>query len=64
VAKNKLDELLAAIQPLEFVDAQVDPSERPKAEAATAPEPQGESEEVWTGVVQESVVEGEALRAF
>jgi hypothetical protein len=60
VAKNKLDELLAAIQPL------VNPpeSQKPEAEAATAPEPQGESEKVRTGLVQESVVEGEALRAF
>ena len=65
VAKNRLDELLAAIQPLEVIEAKVNPpeSQKPEAEAATAPEPQGESEKVWTGLVQESVVEGEALRA-
>jgi len=63
VAKNKLDELLAAIQPPEVIEAKVNPpeSQKPEGEAATAPEPQDESEKV--GLVQESVVEGEALRA-
>jgi len=36
----------------------------PEAEAAPVPEPEGTSEKFWTGLVQESVVEGEALRAF
>jgi len=66
VAMNKLDELLAAIRPLEVIEAKVNPTERPtpEAEAAPVPEPEGTSEKVWTGLVQESVVEGEALRAF
>jgi hypothetical protein len=62
VAMNKLDELLAAIRPLEIVEATVNPPESPEAEAA-APEPQAAAEKVWTGLVQESVVEGDALRA-
>ena len=36
----------------------------PEPEASVASEPKGESEKVWTGLVQESVVEGDALRAF
>ena len=66
VAMNKLDELLAAIRPLVVIEAKVNPTERPtpEAEAAPVPEPEGTSEKVWTGLVQESVVEGEALRAF
>lgn len=66
VAMNKLDELLAAIRPLEVIDAKVNPPESPapETEATVAPEPKGESEKVWTGLVQESVVEGDALRAF
>jgi hypothetical protein len=65
VAMHKLDELLAAIRPLEIIEATIDSAESPKpeAEAAPAPEPQRPSEKVWTGLVQESVVEGEALRA-
>jgi hypothetical protein len=65
VAMNKLDELLAAIRPLEVIDAKVNPENpAPEPEASVAPEPKGESEKVWTGLVQESVVEGDALRAF
>jgi hypothetical protein len=66
VAMNKLDELLAAIRPLEVIDAKINPPESPKpeTEAAPAQEPQGQSEKVWTGLVQESVVEGEGLRAL
>jgi hypothetical protein len=66
VAMNKLDELLATITPLEVIDAKVNAPESPKpeAEVATAPGPQGETEKVWTGLVQESVVEGKGLRAF
>jgi hypothetical protein len=65
VAMNKLDELLAAIRPLEIIEATDNaPSPKPEAKAApTASEPQSPSEKVWTGLVQESVVEGEALRA-
>jgi hypothetical protein len=66
VAMNKLDELLAAIRPLEVIEAKVNPleSEKAKAEAAPASEPEGPSEKVWTGLVQESVIEGEPLGAF
>jgi hypothetical protein len=66
VAMNKLDELLAAIRPLEVIEAKVNPpeSEKAKAEAALASEPEGPSEKVWTGLVQESVIEGEPLGAF
>ena len=51
---------------LEVIEAKVNPTERPtpEAEAAPVPEPEGTSEKFWTGLVQESVVEGEALRAF
>ena len=66
VAMNKLDELLAAIRPLEVIEAKVNPTDSPtpEAEVTTPPEPEGTSEKVWTGLVEESVVEGEALRAF
>ena len=66
VAMNKLDELLAAIKPLEVIDAKVNRPETPtpEAEVTAPPEPKSESEKVWTGLVQESVGEGEALRAF
>jgi hypothetical protein len=66
VAMNKLDELLAAIRPLEVIEAKVNPpeGEKPEAEAAPASEPEGPSEKVWTGLVQKSVVEGEPLGAF
>jgi hypothetical protein len=66
VAMNKLDELLAAIRPLEVIEAKVNPpaSEKAEAEAQPVPEPEGPSEKVWTGLVQEPVVEGEPLGAF
>src|SRR5262245_38024148 len=66
VAMNKLDELLAAIRPLEVIEAKVNPpaSEKAEAEAQPVPEPEGPSEKVWTGLVQESVVEGVPLGAF
>ena len=66
VAMNKLDELLAAIRPLEVIEAKINPpaSEKAEAEAQPVPEPEGPSEKVWTGLVQESVVEGEPLGAF
>jgi hypothetical protein len=47
------------------MNAKVNPENpAPEPEASVAPEPKGESEKVWTGLVQESVVEGDALRAF
>src|ERR1700745_1119851 len=66
VAMNKLDELLAAIRPLEVIEAKVNPpgGGKPGAEAPPVPGPEGPSEKVGTGLVQESVVEGEPLGAF
>ena len=61
---NKLDELLAAIRPLVVIEAKVNPPESEKAEVAPVSEQEGTSEKVWTGLVQESVVEGEPLGAF
>ena len=61
VALNKLDELLAAIRPLEIVEATV--VETPKQEAASPTEPERDTGRTWTGVVQESVVEGDVARA-
>ena len=64
VALHKLDELLAAIRPLEIIEATADPVESPKPEVeATAPaEPEAQPARSWSGVVQESVVEGDAAR--
>jgi DNA polymerase II small subunit/DNA polymerase delta subunit B len=65
VALNKLDELLAAIRPLEIVEVTVNPvTDSPSARAEPAPvaEPQAEPARVWSGIVQEKVVEGEAAR--
>ena len=61
VALNKLDELLAAIRPLEIVEATV--VETPRQEAAPAAEPDGDTGRTWTGIIQESVVEGDGARA-
>lgn len=58
IALEKLDELLAAIRPLEIIEGTVNPVESPKAEAEIAPPKAAQSEErTWTGVVQESVGE-------
>ena len=56
VALNKLDELLAAIRPLETVEATVVETPRQEAEPAPAAEPARS----WSGIVRETVVEGEA----
>jgi hypothetical protein len=63
VALNKLDELLAAIRPLEIVEATV--VEAPRQEAARSPasEPESDAGRTWTGVVQQSVVEGDMAGA-
>ena len=62
VALNKLDELLAAIRPLEIVEATSARNPRFKrpnrAKAAEAEPPRS-----WSGIVQETVVEGEARQA-
>ena len=59
IALNKLDELLAAIRPLEIIEATVNPEDSPSAaaEASATAEPPSEPERTWSGVVQESVVE-------
>ena len=56
VALNKLDELLAAIRPLEIVEATVVETPRQEVEPAPAAEPARS----WSGIVRETVVEGEA----
>ena len=65
VALNKLDELLAAIRPLEIVEATAIPVETPRQEAELAPaaESEGDTGRTWSGIVQESVVEGDVATA-
>jgi hypothetical protein len=60
VALNKLDELLAAVRPLEIVEARVLDTPGPHVEPAKAAE--AEPPRSWSGIVQETVVEGEAAR--
>ncbi|MGE5260436.1 MAG: hypothetical protein ACM3MH_06110 [Actinomycetota bacterium] len=68
IALQKLDELLAAIQPLEIIEATAEPAPAqaiaaPRAEAAQAPEARAETPseyaaeevKVFHGVVQEQV---------
>lgn len=62
VALNKLDELLAAIRPLEIVEATVVETPRQAAAPAPAAEPEAERARSWSGIVQETMVEGEAGR--
>jgi hypothetical protein len=64
VALNKLDELLAAIRPLEIEGTAV-PVETPKheAEPTRATEPESDSGRTWSGIVQESMIEGDAAGA-
>jgi hypothetical protein len=64
VALNKLDELLAAIRPLEIEGTAV-PVETTKQEAQPAPSAaiETDSGRTWSGIVQESVVEGDVARA-
>ena len=74
VALGKLDELLAAIRPLEIVEATAEPVASTEQDAETAApaeqvaetaapaEPETEPTRTWSGIVQQSVVEGEAAR--
>jgi BMFP domain-containing protein YqiC len=61
IALHKLDELLAAIKPLDAKESPAKPAESPRVEAKPAAEaeakPAAEGEEVrtWSGVVQEPV---------
>jgi len=63
VALNKLDELLAAIRPLEIVEATVVETPRQEAAPAAAAESEGDTGRTWTGIVQESVIEGDVATA-
>ena len=64
VALGKLDELLAAIRPLEIIEATADPVESPKpeVEAAAPAEAEREPARTWSGIVQEPVIEGDTAR--
>ena len=58
IAMSKLDELLAALKPLESIElgaARTDGTV--VGEASTAPEPEAPAERSWSGVVQETVVD-------
>lgn len=63
IAMGKLDELLAALKPLESIElssaTRTDGSVAAEttAEAAPTPEPEAPSERTWSGVVQETVVD-------
>jgi hypothetical protein len=66
VALSKLDELLAAIRPLEIIEGTVNPvtdEQSASKETRPAAEPEVETGRTWSGIVQESVVEGDAARA-
>ncbi|MCJ7787992.1 MAG: hypothetical protein MUP20_04680 [Methyloceanibacter sp.] len=62
IALHRLDELLAAIKPLDAKESAAKPAESPKAEARPAaaeaeakPAAGGEEVRTWSGVVQEPV---------
>jgi hypothetical protein len=61
VAMGKLDELLAAIRPLETIEISLSrtemPSPEPEAETAATVEAPSKPVRTWSGVVQEAVVE-------
>jgi hypothetical protein len=63
VALNKLDELLAAIQPLEIVEATLVETSMQEAASTPAAEAEGDTGRTWSGIVQESVIEGDVARA-
>lgn len=64
VALGKLDELLAAIRPLEVSEARVEQEASARQETAPAApvDPDAETARTWSGIVRETVVEGEAAR--
>ena len=61
IALHKLDELLAAIKPLDAKESHAEPAEspspeaKPAAEAEAKPAAEGEEVRTWSGVVQEPV---------
>lgn len=58
VAMSKLDELLAALKPLESIEIPAARTDRAaEAETSAAPEAEAPIERSWSGVVQETVVD-------
>jgi hypothetical protein len=61
IAMGKLDELLAALKPLESIElssaTRTDGTVAAEPSAAPAPEPEAPAERTWSGVVQETVVD-------
>ncbi len=64
VALGKLDELLAAIKPLDIGQAAAQTPAEPQrlTEATAMAEPVPEPVRTWSGVVQEPVLEGQTAR--
>ena len=58
IALHKLDELLAAITPLDIVEATAEPAPAPAIEAARAPEAVVEEVTSFHGVVEQPVSDG------
>ena len=58
IALHKLDELLAAIRPLEIIEATVEPAPTPAIEVARAPEATVEEVTSFHGVVEQPVSDG------
>ncbi|MGC1710097.1 MAG: hypothetical protein WA717_00650 [Methyloceanibacter sp.] len=60
IALHKLDELLAAITPLDIVEATAEPAPAPTQTIETAPTPEAAGEEVMSfhGVVEQPVSDG------
>jgi hypothetical protein len=58
IAMGKLDELLAALKPLESIELTATRTDGIfAAEPSAAPEPDAPAERSWSGVVQETVVD-------
>jgi len=58
IAMGKLDELLAALKPLESIELGAARTDGTVAgEPSTAPEPEAPAERSWSGVVQQTVVD-------
>ena len=60
IALHKLDELLAAIRPLEIIEATAEPAPAPTPAIEAAPAPEAPAEEVMSfhGVVEQPVADG------
>ena len=61
IAMGKLDDLLAALKPLESIElssaARSDGTVAAEPRVASMPEPEAPAERTWSGVVQETVVD-------